>query len=93
MIVFDVDVAGGMRLKKLFGDKALSLFIKVPSIDVLRERLLARKTDSMEEIQQRLDKAAYEMQFAEKFDAIVVNDDLSRACEETEHLLSEFLKR
>lgn len=93
VIVFDVDVAGGMRLKKLFGDKALSLFIKVPSIDVLRERLLARKTDSMEEIQQRLDKAAYEMQFAEKFDAIVVNDDLSRACEETEHLLSEFLKR
>ena len=93
VIVFDVDVAGGMRLKKLFGDKALSLFIKVPSIEVLRERLLARKTDSMEEIQQRLDKAAYEMQFAEKFDAIVVNDDLSRACEETEHLLSEFLKR
>ena len=93
VIVFDVDVAGGMRLKKFFGDKALSLFIKVPSIDVLRERLLARKTDSMEEIQQRLDKAAYEMQFAEKFDAIVVNDDLSRACEETEHLLSEFLKR
>ena len=93
VIVFDVDVAGGMRLKKLFGDKALSLFIKVPSIDELRQRLISRKTDSMEEIQQRLDKAAYEMQFAEQFDAIVVNDDLSRACKETEQLLTEFLKR
>lgn len=92
VIVFDVDVAGGMRLKKLFGDKALSLFIKAPSVEVLRKRLEGRKTDSAEEIQKRLDKAAYEMQFADKFDKIVVNDDLTRACCDAERLLIDFLK-
>ncbi len=92
VIVFDVDVAGGMRLKKLFGDKALSLFIKAPSVEVLRKRLEGRKTDSAEEIQKRLDKAAYEMQFADKFDKIVVNDDLKRACSDAERLLIDFLK-
>lgn len=92
VIVFDVDVAGGMRLKKLFGDKALSLFIQAPSVDVLRQRLLGRGTDSNEEIQKRIDKAAYEMQFANKFDKIVVNDELTKACSDAERLLTEFLK-
>ncbi len=92
VIVFDVDVAGGMRLKKLFGDKALSLFIQAPSVDVLRQRLEGRKTDSPEEIQKRLDKAAYEMQFASKFDKIVINDELSKACADAEQLLVDFLK-
>jgi len=59
VIVFDVDVAGGMRLKSLFGDKALSLFIQAPSVEVLRQRLEGRKTDSAEEIQKRIDKATY----------------------------------
>ena len=58
VIVFDVDVAGGMRLKKLFGDKALSLFIQAPSVEVLRQRLEGRKTDSAEEIEKRISKAA-----------------------------------
>lgn len=92
VIVFDVDVAGGMRLKSLFGDKALSLFIQAPSIEVLRQRLEGRKTDSPEEIQKRIDKAAYEMQFANKFDKIVINDDLTRACNDAEQLLTDFLK-
>lgn len=91
VIVFDVDVAGGLRLKKLFGNNALSLFIKVPSIDVLRKRLEGRNTDSAEEIERRLNKASYEMQFSEQFDAIVVNDDLQRACSEIEALLTSFL--
>ena len=91
VIVFDVDVAGGMRLKSLFGDKALSLFIQAPSVEVLRQRLEGRKTDSAEEIQKRIDKAAYEMQFANKFDKIVINDDLTRACNDAEQLLREFL--
>ncbi len=92
VIVFDVDVAGGMRLKKLFGEKALSLFIKAPSVDVLRKRLVGRKTDSIEEIEKRIAKAAYEMQFADKFDKIVVNDVLETACRDAEQLLTEFLK-
>lgn len=91
VIVFDVDVAGGMRLKKLFGEKALSLFIKAPSVDVLRKRLEGRKTDSMEEIEKRIAKAAYEMQFSDKFDKIVVNDVLETACRDAEQLLTEFL--
>ena len=91
VIVFDVDVAGGMRLKKLFGEKALSLFIKAPSVDVLRKRLEGRKTDSMEEIEKRIAKAAYEMQFSDKFDKIVVNDVLETACRDAEELLTEFL--
>ncbi|MBO4776933.1 MAG: guanylate kinase [Bacteroidales bacterium] len=93
VIVFDVDVAGGMRLKKLFGDKALSLFIQAPSVEVLRQRLEGRKTDSAEEIEKRISKAAYEMQFADKFDAIVVNDELQKACETAEHLLQDFLNK
>ncbi|MCQ2959594.1 MAG: guanylate kinase [Bacteroidales bacterium] len=92
VIVFDVDVAGGLRLKKLFGNKALSLFIKAPSVEVLRQRLEGRKTDSAEEIQKRLDKATYEMQFAEQFDKIVVNDELNQACADAEQLLKEFLR-
>ncbi|MBP5723791.1 MAG: guanylate kinase [Bacteroidales bacterium] len=92
VIVFDVDVAGGLRLKSLFGDKALALFIRVSSIEELRKRLMGRNTESADEIQKRLDKAAYEMQFAEKFDAIVTNDDLTKACKDAEGLLTEFLK-
>lgn len=92
VIVFDVDVAGGMRLKKLFGDKALSLFIKAPSVEVLRQRLEGRKTDSVEEIEKRIAKAAYEMQFADKFDKIVVNDVLEKACHDAEQLLNDFIK-
>lgn len=92
VIVFDVDVAGGLRLKSLFGDRALSLFIRVSSIEELRKRLTGRNTESVEEIEKRLEKAAYEMQFADKFDAIVVNDDLAKACNETECLLTDFLK-
>lgn len=81
-----------MRLKKMFGEQALSLFIQAPSVEVLRNRLEGRKTDSQEEIEKRIAKAAYEMQFAHQFDAIVVNDVLRRACEETERLLQDFLK-
>ncbi|MCQ2605811.1 MAG: guanylate kinase [Bacteroidales bacterium] len=92
VIVFDVDVAGGMRLKSLFGDKALSLFIQAPSVEVLRQRLEGRKTDSAEEIQKRIDKATYEMQFASKYDAIVINDKLETACNDAEQLLLNFLK-
>lgn len=90
-VVFDVDVHGGMRLKEYFGDRALSLFIQPPSIETLRQRLEGRGTDAPEVIQQRLDRAAYELSFAPRFDRIVVNDDLETAKAEAYQILNVFL--
>ena len=79
-VAFDVDVVGGTNIKKFYGDEALSVFIQAPSIDVLRERLVNRQTDSMEEIEKRLAKAQWEMDFAQgKFDCTIINDDLETA--------------
>ena len=90
-VVFDVDVKGGVNIKKYFGDRAKSLFIQPPSVEELRRRLIGRATDSMEKIEERLSKAAYEMTFAKDFDHIVVNDDLDKAKEETLSLIQDFL--
>jgi guanylate kinase len=91
VIIFDVDVKGGVNLKKYFGDKALSIFIKAPSIDVLRERLEKRGTDSPEAIAERVAKAAEELTYAPKFDYILVNDDLATAFAEAEKVVEDFL--
>ncbi len=90
-VVFDVDVAGGIRLKELFGENALSIFIQLPSIDELRKRLENRKTDTPEEIEKRITKANFEIQFSYMFDTIVVNDDLQQACHQVETLISDFI--
>ncbi len=90
-VVFDVDVHGGMRLKEFFGDRALSLFIQPPGIDALRKRLEGRGTDSPEVIQQRLDRAAYELSFAPRFDQVVINDDLETAKAEAYKTVCDFL--
>ena len=90
-ILFDVDVKGGMRLKEVFGDEALSIFIRPPSIEVLRERLLARATDSLESIRKRLDKAQEEIEFAQYFDRVVVNGDLVEAMRQIERIVGDFL--
>lgn len=90
-VVFDVDVHGGMRLKEYFGDRALSLFIQPPSIDELRRRLEGRGTDAPEVIEQRLARAEYELSFAPRFDAIVVNDDLETAKAEAYDVVSKFI--
>ena len=90
-VVFDVDVKGGVNIKKYFGDRAKSLFIQPPSVEELRRRLIGRATDSMEKIEERLSKAAFEMTFAKDFDHIVVNDDLDKAKEETLSLIQDFL--
>lgn len=92
-VVFDVDVHGGMRLKEYFGDRALSLFIQPPSIEVLRQRLEGRGTDTRDVIQQRLDRAAYELSFAPRFDRIVVNDDLETAKTEAYQVLRDFINQ
>lgn len=90
-IVFDVDVKGGVNLKKYFADKALSVFIQAPSVEVLKERLIKRDTDSMEEICKRIAKAEEEMTYADKFDKILINDDLQRAYEESSAIINNFL--
>jgi len=90
-VVFDVDVKGGVNIKKFYGDDALSVFIQPPSIEELRKRLEGRATDSKEAIEERLAKASYELTFANQFDTIVVNDDLETAKNETLHQVNAFL--
>ena len=90
-VVFDVDVKGGVNIKKHYGKRAMSLFIQPPSIEELRRRLEGRGTDAPEVIEQRLAKAEYEMTFAPKFDHIVVNDDLATAEAEALKLVQDFL--
>ena len=92
-IVFDVDVVGGLNIKKEFGDQALALFIAPPSIDELHKRLVSRGTDSAEMIEKRIGKAEFEMSFAPKFDIVVVNDNLELAKAEAERSIREFLKK
>ena len=90
-VVFDVDVKGGVNIKKYYGDEALSLFIQPPSVGELRRRLEGRATDTAEAIEQRLAKAEYEMTFASQFDRIIVNDDLDTAKQEALQVVKEFL--
>ena len=90
-VVFDVDVHGAMNIKKAYGDRALSLFIQPPSIEELRRRLNGRGTDAPEVIEQRIARAEYELTFAEKFDTIVINDDLETAKQEALDKLQAFL--
>lgn len=91
VVVFDVDVVGGVRLKEIMGDSALSLFIMPPSVGELHQRLLARGTDSPEAIARRVDKAAHEMEYAPQFDKIVINDNLEEAYSSAEAIMREFL--
>ena len=91
-VVFDVDVKGGINIKRYYGDKALSVFIQPPSVEALRKRLLGRATDDMAQIEERLAKAEYEMTFASQFDRILINDDLDTAKREAVAMLREFLK-
>ncbi len=91
-IIFDIDVQGGVNLKKIFGEQALSVFIQAPSVEVLRERLIGRGTDTEEAIAKRVAKAASEMEFAAgKFDYTLINDDLQTALAEAERVVGGFL--
>ena len=92
-VVFDIDVKGGCNIKRQYGDKALSIFIQPPSIEELRRRLEGRATDAQEVIEQRLSKASYELTFADKFDIVIVNDDLEKAKADTLNAINEFLNK
>lgn len=91
-VVFDVDVKGGVNLKKIFGDNALALFIAPPSIEELRNRLNNRATDTPEMIDQRVAKAAEELTYSDQFDKVIVNDNLDQAKQDTENAVNLFLK-
>jgi guanylate kinase len=92
-VIFDVDVKGGINLKKYFGDKALAVFVKVPSMEVLTERLKDRGTESDESLSRRLFKAKFEMTFQDKFDVVLVNNELSQSLAEAQKLYDDFKKR
>ena len=92
VVVFDVDVKGGLNLKKYFGQDALAIFIRVKDVETLKERLKKRRTETKESLGRRLNKAEFEMTFQHKFDRIIVNDDLNEAVLETEKLVKDFLK-
>ncbi|AFL83094.1 guanylate kinase [Belliella baltica DSM 15883] len=92
-VIFDVDVKGGLNLKRYFGDQAIAIFVKVPSLEVLTERLKDRGTESEESLSRRLYKAKFEMGFENKFDVTIVNDDMQKSFAEAETLVGEFLAK
>ena len=91
--VLDIDVKGAIRVQKQIGANCLSIFIMPPSIEILKERLENRKTETPESLQVRLDKAAYEISFSSQFNAIIQNNDLALACTDTEKLITAFLQK
>lgn len=93
MVVFDVDVKGGLNLKKEFGDQALAIFLRPPSIDVLMERLTKRSTEVEHELNERINKATYELSFENQYDVVVVNDVLEETFVRCEHLVNDFFEK
>tara|TARA_B110000444_G_scaffold158891_1_gene148599 strand:- start:89 stop:652 length:564 start_codon:yes stop_codon:yes gene_type:complete len=91
-VIFDVDVSGGLNIKKQYTKECLSIFIMPPSVNVLRERLGGRGTESEESLQKRLDKAEEEIAKNQKFDKVILNDNFEIACEETQEVISNFIK-
>ena len=92
-VIFDVDVVGGCNIKKFYGDRALSVFIQPPSVEELRKRLEGRGTDAPDVIESRIAKAEFELGFANKFDTVIINDDLEQAKAETLLTLQNFLNK
>jgi guanylate kinase len=90
-VIFDVDVVGGLNIKRIMGDNALAVFVQPPSFEALEERLRGRSTESEEKIRIRLAKAKHELTSASQFDVILVNDELERACAEAEEIVHQFL--
>ena len=90
-VIFDVDVVGGCRLKEIFQQQALSIFIKPPNIEVLRERLLLRQTETPEAIDVRVSRAQFELSYSDRYDIIILNDSVEKAVEQTQKVVKEFL--
>jgi len=92
-VIFDIDVEGGLHLKRKYGQQALAIFVQPPSLEVLIERLTGRGTDLPEKLAERIRKADKELQYADKFDVILKNFELETACKEAEKLVSDFLSK
>lgn len=90
-VIFDVDVLGGLNIRRILGEHCIALFIRPPDLEALKSRLLHRKTETLESMNTRLEKASYEMQFESKFDATVVNADLESAVAESYRHIHKFL--
>lgn len=90
-VILDIDVKGGVNVKKQYGDRAISIFIKPPGIDELRNRLIGRGTETPEVIEERINRAEFELSMALQFDVVVVNDILDNAVEQTEKKICDFL--
>jgi len=90
-VIFDVDVEGGLNLKKIYGSQALAIFVQPPSFEVLKQRLVARSTDNQQSLDKRIDKAAWELTFAHRFDYTLINDNLETALKRAVEVVSDFL--
>lgn len=90
-VIFDVDVVGGLNIKKYYGEEALAIFVQPPSVEELRNRLKSRSTETEEKIQMRIAKAEHELSFANQFDVVIVNDQLQKAFEEAEKIVGDFI--
>ncbi len=93
VVIFDVDVLGGISLKQIFGDKALSIFIQPPSVEELEKRLRNRGTETEESLHKRIERAEMELQYSNKHDVTVINDNLEKAVDQTETIVNNFLNR
>lgn len=92
-VIFDLDVEGGLRLKEKYGEDALAIFVQPPSLEVLVQRLTGRGTETLEKVQERIDKAAKELTYAPKFDVVLQNTDLGVACKNAEELVLKFIEK
>lgn len=92
-VIFDVDVVGGLNIKKYYGDEALAVFVQPPSVEELRNRLIGRSTDSEDVIATRVAKAEHELSFAPQFDVVITNDDLQKAFADAEKIITDFIEK
>lgn len=92
-VIFDIDVEGGLHLKRKFADRALAVFVQPPSLEILVQRLCERGTDSSEKLGERIAKAEKELRYADQFDVVLHNDDLTTACWEAEQLMLDFIEK
>jgi len=90
-VIFDIDVIGGLHLKNKFKDQALAIFVQPPSLEVLSQRLYGRGTDTIDKLNERIEKAKKELKYADQFDVILENDDLTTACDKAEKLIDRFI--
>ncbi len=90
--ILDIDVQGAIHIKQQFPQETLSIFVEPPSVEVLKQRLKSRGTESEESLQARINKASYELTFKDQFDQVIINDDLEKACKETEEVVMNFLQ-